>query len=175
MGMREISNRVTAELEKGRSRGEIYQALWSSSPADSGKIACCIASVPAGDLRQSYIKYNALLCLLLAIYPILTIVSALPIDFSQPTIFLLIRTLLPFIFAYIVFRFHGGVFRLVTIWFLIELLETLLLTGAPDTAAILKLFALFFIVILSLTISRKVFPNLGVLGPKKDLSGNYLL
>lgn len=175
MGMRDISNRVLAELEQGHSRKEIYKHLSTSSPADAGKVAFCIASTPKSDLRLKYIKYNAALYILLVIYSGLTVLAELPIDFNEPTIFLLISTVLPLLFSYFVFRFHGAIYRLTYIWCLVDLLETLLLTGAPNGTIALKLLALFFIVVLAFIISRKVFPNLGIIGPKKDHMGNYLL
>lgn len=175
MGMREVSNKVLYALEEGHSRDEVYNMLSSAKPADAGKIAYCIASVPTHELRQKYLRFNAALCLLLLIYPVINLVSELPIDFSQPTLFILIRCVLPLVFAYFVFRFHGGIYRLAGIWFLLDLVESLLLTGAPDGMAAVKLLVLFVIVWLSFTIARKVFPNLGIIGPRKNQDGTYML
>ncbi len=112
---------------------------------------------------------------LLVAYAALTVLAALPIDLSKPTIFLLLRTLVPIIFAYFIFHFHGGVYRLITIWCLFDLAEDILLTGAPTPAAALRLLVLFFVIVLAFFIGRKVFPNLKVFGPKQDADGNYLL
>jgi len=90
-------------------------------------------------------------------------------------LFLVITTIVPLVFTYFIFRFHGGVYRLAVIWFSIDLLETILLTGAPNGVAAARLLVLFFIVVLAIFIGRRVFPNLGVLGPKKDESGHYKL
>ena len=175
MGIRDISDRVLAELQKGRSRNDIYTNLSGSAPSDAGKIAYCIASVPENSLRKKYIMLNAAMCILLVVYSILTALSGFPLEPGEPTIFLLITSVIPLVFSYFVFRFHGGVYRLAGIWFLIDFLETVLLTGAPNGIAILKALTLFVIVTLSFLIGRKVFPNLGILGPKRDDSGNYIL
>lgn len=175
MGIRTISDRVLAELQHGRARPDIFNSLSSSSPSDAGKIAYCIASVPRRALRQKYIKLNGVLFLLLIACSVLTLLSGLPLEEGEPTIFLLITTAAPLLFSYFVFRFHGGVYRLAGIWFLIDLLESVLLAGTPDGVAVLKVVVLFFIVVLAFLIGRNVFSNLGILGPKKDSSGNYLL
>lgn len=175
MGIRDITERVLAELQQGRSRREIYNSLANQAPEDAGKIAYCIASIPEEELRKKYIKYNAILCILLVVYSVLNIESGLPLNPGDPTIFLVLTSAVPLVFSYFVYRFHGGIYRVVGIWFLIDLLETVLLTGAPDGIAALKLFTLFFIITLSFSLGRKVFPNLGVLGPKKDGSGHYAL
>lgn len=174
MGIRDISERVLAEIQQGHERSDIYKNLTSSAPSDAGKIAYCIASVPENDLRKKYIKLNATLCILLVAYSLLTFLTGLPLEPDEPTIFLVITTTIPLIFSYFTFRFHGGVYRLAGIWFLIDLLETVLLTGVPNGMAALKLIILFFVVFLSFLIGRKVFPHVGILGPRKDASGNYI-
>ncbi|MBL4902247.1 hypothetical protein JYT85_00770 [Desulfocapsa sp. AH-315-G09] len=175
MGLLDISNKITAELESGLSREDIFNKQVRATPAEAAKYAYCIASIPTPALRKQYLTLNALLSLLLIVYAALTVFAELPINLDEPTIFILIRTLLPLIFLYFTFRFHGGVYRLIGLWFLFDLLESILLTGVPTLVAALKLLVLFLIVVLSFLIARKVFHNLKVLGPKKDPDGNYLL
>jgi len=175
MGLRTISDRVLLELQNGRSREDIFKTLRLDMPLDEAKIAYCIASVPTDHLRLKYIKLNGILFLLLIVCSALSLMSGLPIPEGEPTIFLVLTTAVPLLFSYFVFRFHGGIYRLTGIWFLLDLLETVLFTGAPDGVAVLKVFVTFFIVILSFLIGRKVFPKLGILGPKRDRSGNYQL
>ena len=175
MGIREISEQVMAALEQGRTKGEIFKELVSSAPTEAGKIAYCIASVPQREVRKKYLNFNAVLCVLLVVYSLLNAMSELPVEPGEPTLFIVLTSLIPLVFSYFVFRFHGGVYRLAGIWFLIDLIEKILLTGAPDGLSALILLVLFAIVALSFLIARKVFPNLGLLGPKKDENGNYLL
>lgn len=175
MGIRDITERVTAELVQGQSRRDIFNLLVSKDPAAAGKIAYCIASVPEEALRRKYLKQNALLCVLLVLCAVLNMESGLPINPGEPTIFLVLTTTVPIVFSYFVYRFHGGVYRITALWFIVELLEIVLLTGASDGVAVLRLFTLFFIVALSFYLARKVFPHLGLLGPKKDGTGHYQL
>lgn len=175
MGIKEITERALAQIVQGTSRRDIFAGMIAANPADAGKIAYCIASIPEDSLRAKYLRHNALLCLLLIVYSVLTIITGLPIPQGEPTIFLVLTSSVPLIFCYFIFRFHGGIYRLMGIWFLVDLFETVLLTGTPDGLSALKLLTLFFIVTLSFLIGRKVFPHLGILGPKKDGSGHYQL
>ncbi len=175
MGLLDITNAISADLESGLSREEIFKKYVRAAPAEATKYAYCIASIPSATLRKKYLKINSLLLVFLVAYAALTVLAALPIDVTKPTIFLLLRTLVPIIFAYFVFHFHGGVYRIITLWCLFDLTEDLLLTGAPTLTAALKLLTLFFIIVISWFISRKVFPNLKIFGPKQDGDGRYLL
>ena len=175
MGLLDITNAISADLESGLSREEIFKKYVRATPAEAAKYAYCIASIPKAALRKKYLTLNGLLLVLLVAYAALTVLAELPIDLQKPTIFILLRTLVPIIFAYFVFHFHGGVYRLITLWCLFDLAENLLLTGAPTLTAALKLLALFFVIVLALFISKKVFPNLKVFGPKRNADGNYFL
>ena len=106
MSIRDISERVLAEIQQGHARSDIYKNMTSSAPSDAGKIAYCIASVPETDLRQKYIKLNATLCILLVAYSLLTALTGLPLEPDEPTIFLVITTAIPLIFSYFTFKFH---------------------------------------------------------------------
>jgi len=83
--------------------------------------------------------------------------------------------LFPLIFSYFVFRFHGGIYRLTGLWCLYDLLESILLIGVANITDAIRLIILFFVIVLTFYIARKVFPNLKVLGPKRDSNGNYFL
>lgn len=175
MNIKKISEMALAKLEQGVSRQDVFRQLVSKNPSEASKIAYCIASIPKKEKRLKYLRHNALLFLLLVIYAGLSLISGLPIKPGEPTIFLLLTCVIPLVFSYFVFRFHGGIYRVAWIWFMIDLVETVLVTGTPTTTDAFKLIVLFIILVLSLFIARKVFPNLGVMGPKKDASGNFLL
>lgn len=175
MGLLDISNEINAELESGLSREEVFKKHIQSNPAGAKKYAYCIASIPTPTLRKQYLTINALLSLLLVVYALLTVLAELPINLREPTIFILIKALLPLVFAYFTFLFHGGAYRLIGLWCLYDLLESILLTGVSTIVVSLKLFILFFVIAIIFFIARKAFPNLKVLGPKQDSSGNYFL
>ncbi len=175
MNIKKISEAVLAELEQGKSRQDVFLRLSSKNPDETAKIAWCIAGIPGKKVRQKYLRHNAALFGLLILYAGLTLVSELPVKPGEPTLFIAITTIIPLIFSYFVFKFHGSVYRLAWIWFLIDFGETVLLTGAPTAIDAFRLIVLFSILFLGLFLARKVFPNLGVMGPKKDDAGNFLL
>ncbi|RUM41230.1 MAG: hypothetical protein DSY80_09170 [Desulfocapsa sp.] len=175
MGLLTISNEIMAEMEEGLSREEIFQKHVESNPSGAAKYAYCIASIPASALRKQYLISNGLLMVLLVLYAVITVLAELPIDLNEPTIFILIKTLLPLIFSYFVFRFHGGIYRLTGLWCSYDLLESILLSGVGTITDGIRLLILFAIVFLAFTIARKVFPHLKVVGPKQDSTGKFFL
>jgi len=175
MGLLDISNEISAELEAGLSREEVFKKHVEEKPTGAMKYAYCIASIPTPVLRKKYLTLNALLSLLLIVYAVLNVLAELPINPNEPTIFIVIKTLVPLVFAYFTFRFHGGVYRLLGLWCLYDLFESILLTEITTIAVALKLLILFFVVVLAFFIARKAFPNLKLLGPKQDSNGNFFL
>ncbi len=175
MGLLSISNEIIAEMESGLSREEIFQKHVRSNPSGTAKYAYCIASIPTSVLRKQYLIMNGLLTILLVLYAVITVLAELPIDMNEPTLFILIKTLLPLIFSYFVFRFHGGIYRLIGLWCLYDLLESVLLNGVATIPDTIRLFILFCVIVLTFYIARKVFPHLRVLGPKRNSDGNYFL
>ncbi len=175
MGLLNISNEISAELDTGLSREDVFKKHVQSNPAGATKYAYCIASIPTPALRKQYLPLNALLSLLLVVYAVLNVLAELPINLNEPTIFILIKTLVPLVFAYFTFRFHGGVYRLFALWCLYDLFENILITDISTIPVALKLLVLFFVVVLTFFIARKAFPNLKLLGPKQDSNGNYFL
>ncbi len=170
-----INNKILGQLVLGRSREEIFRDLSNKAPQDSAKFAYCLASIPHPGLRQKYLKHNALLFVLLLILAGLSLAAEWPIDFHQSTLFIVIKILVPLVFSYFVYHFHGGMYRLLGIWCLIDLTESLLLLNFTTGAGLAKVIVLTNIVGLTFFLASKVFPNLRTIGPKQDGQGRYLL
>lgn len=175
MGLLEINSNIQKQLEDGKSRENIFQELTADSPANAPKLAYSLASIPYAGLRSKYIKHNAFLFIFLLLLAGLSLAAEWPIDFQQSTIFIVIKILIPLVFSYFVYHFHGGVYRLLGIWCIIDLLESLLLLDFTTGVGLSKVAVLIVIIFLAFFIAAKVFPNLGILGPKKDSQGRYLL
>ena len=175
MGLLDIYRQVEKELGQGMSRLEVLEKHSSGSPSDTPKIAFMLASIPHSALRQKYLKLNGILFLLLLCLPVFTVMSEWPIDFRQPTLFIALKSLIPLILAYFVFYFYGGVYRLIGLWCLIDLLESLLLLNFTTAAGLAKTVLLFLLVVISFILARKVFPHLKILGPRQDSDGRYML
>jgi hypothetical protein len=175
MGLFTIYKCIEKELERGVSRTEVFDKYSAKTPTDTPKVAYMLASIPYQELRQKYLKLNAFLFLLLLSLPFLNVAAEWPIDFREPTLFIAIKTLVPLILSYFVFHFHGGIYRILGLWCLIDLLESLLLLSFTTGAGFAKVVLLFLIVAICLIFSKKVFPNLKALGPRQDRQGRYLL
>jgi hypothetical protein len=175
MGLLELNSNIQKQLEGGKSREGIFQELSRESPANAPKLAYSLACIPYEGLRSEYLKHNALLFIFLLTLAGLSLAAEWPIDFQQSTIFIVIKILIPLVFSYFVYHFHGGVYRLLGIWCVIDLSESLLLLNFTTGAGLSKVAVLIAVIFLSFYIATKVFPNLGILGPKKDSQGRYLL
>ncbi|MFW2366912.1 MAG: hypothetical protein ACN4GW_10875 [Desulforhopalus sp.] len=175
MGFLKLNGLIQGELAGGKSREDIFQELSGKSPTDVAKFAYCIASIPRKSLRAKYLKVNGVLFLLLLILAALSLLSELPIDMQQSTLFIAISIVVPLVFSYFIYQFYGAVYRLLGIWCLIDLVESLLLLQFTTAIDLVKLFVLVAVTILSFLIAVKVFPNMKLLGPKLGPDGNYLL
>jgi hypothetical protein len=175
MGLLEINSNIQKQLESGKSREKIFQELTRDSPANAPKLAYSLASIPYESLRSKYLKHNALLFIFLVMLAGLSLAAEWPIDFQQSTIFIVIKILIPLVFSYFVYHFHGGVYRLLGIWCIIDLFESLLLLDFTTGVGLSKMAVLIALIFLAFYIAVKVFPNLGILGPNKDSQGRYLV
>lgn len=176
MGMRELHNTITAELESGKQRNILYKKLGENTPEHSARVAYIIACVATAEKRQQHIKINAFLILLLILNAVFCVLAELPINLQEPTLFIVLKSVVPLIFCYFVFRFLGAIYRFIGLWSLIDFLETVLTSPATDNVFVaFKMIIVFLVMTISWYIARKVFPNLGFIGPKKDDLGNYIL
>lgn len=175
MGFLKLSGLIQSELADGKSREDVFQELSGKAPKDVAKFAYCIASIPRASLREKYIKINGILFILLLLLAILSLVSEFPIDMQQSTIFIAISVGVPLVFSYFIYHFYGAVYRLLGIWCLIDLVESLLLLQFTTAIDLARLFVLTATTILTFLIAAKVFPNMKIFGPKLDSEGNYLL
>ncbi len=175
MGLLNILHTIEKELDAGHSRTDVFKKYTEKNPGETAKYAYMIASIPYPDLRKKYVKLNAILFLLVLALPSVILLSEWPINFAESTLFLAITLLVPCFFAYFIFQFHGGVYRLLGAWCLIDLLESLMLLEFTTPFELAKLALLVLIVTLSFYLGSKVFSNLKFLGPRQDESGRYLL
>ena len=177
MRIKDLHNRITAEIVGGKQPTELFQELSAQSPGNEAKIAYAIGCVPAEEKRKKYLKINGVLTLLLVLNSIFCLLAELPINLDEPTLFIALKTVLPLIFCYFTFRFFGAAYRFIAIWSLIDFLETAILSLAtpPNPFVAYKMLIVFLVMTLCWYIAIKVFPNIGVMGPKKGPDGKYIL
>ena len=178
MSKNNINRIVQEELARGKDREQLFKELCSKAQSgEEKKIAFAIASVPIDEYRRDFNKTNILLAILLTVCAVLIMLTELPPGPGEGTLFPVMRTLLPFVFIYFVYKFYGGIYRFISLWTLLELLQSAVLTAAePVTNLVLfKLLVLFSTMAISWYIARKVFPHLSVFGPRRDGQGNFLI
>lgn len=175
MGLLNINNRIEKDLAAGHHRPDIFEKLSAESPANTAKYAYLLASIPYPERRRAFLKINAILFLLLLVLPCFTLMAAWPIDLKQSTLFLTIKVLVPFLFSYFVYHFHGGIYRFLGAWLIIDLLESLMLLEFTTGYELAKITLLVLSIGISFFLAKKVFPNLKFLGPRQDSDGRYLV
>lgn len=175
MGLLALHKHIANELACGKSRSALFTTLSSSAPSEALKFAYCIASVPQESLRKKYLFANGGLVLCLLGYGLSTLLAELPIDFQQPTIFIGLKIIIPFIFSYFIFIFHGGIYRLLLLWLGLDLVETLIFAKYTTAFGLARLLFLVVTLLLCAIIAKKVFPHMGIVGPKKGKDNAYLL
>lgn len=169
MGFHDNRKRIFEKFAEGKTRQEIYTAFSEKSPEQSGKIAFAIASLPTEPLQRKYSLVNLLLFSLLVGYSLLNLTSYFTVH-KIPSLVLFLKISIPLIFAFYVYYFHGGLYRLLLIWSAIDLIQAIF--REPSYS---KFFLLSCILILAIFISYKIFPHCGLFGPKRDSAGNYRL
>ncbi len=177
MRIKDLHNRITAEIAADKSPATIFKELSAQVPDNAAKLAYVIGSVPTEEKRKKYLKVNAILTILLILNSIFCLLAELPINLEEPTLFIALKTVLPLIFCYFTFRFFGAAYRFISIWSLLDFLETaaLSISSPPNNFVAYKMLIVFLTMNLCWYIAIKVFPNIGILGPKKGPDGQYIL
>lgn len=175
MGVSELRERIESKLATGMSRPELFKELVGKDSTKAGKYAFAIATYPVKPIVEKVMIANTLLLLLLLCLPVLTFLDAMPIDMTAPTIFLAIQLVVPLVCLYFAFHYHGVIYRICAIWFLVDLIEGFLTFSGSSFIESFRLLCLFFIVVLAGYVARKLFPNLRVVGVRKNAEGRYLL
>jgi hypothetical protein len=175
MGLAELTKKVHGYMAQGIPRRQILARMAEESPQQTVKIAYAISSIPTEEKRNKYLRYNAVLIILLVCCSVINVLAELPIDLTKPTLFLLIKVVAPLVGAYFAFQFHGGVYRVLALWLWVDLFEAALLLNGASFFAVVKIPLLMVVFILSLMIGMKAFPQLKFIGPKGDGQGGYRL
>ncbi len=175
MGLMDNKSRIFNELAEGRTRDEIFSEFSEESPDQSGKIAYAIASIPSQNLRKKYLLFNHFLFSLLICYAFLSFTAAYPIKGSMEMFILILKICIPSFFSYYIFHFHGGLYRFLGLWCIIEIIEVVFKEQVHTLFSYSKMAVLGLILLVTIVICLKVFPHFGFLSPRQDSEGNYRL
>lgn len=175
MGMLALRKQIDAKLQQGNSRQEVFEDLSKKDAGQAMKFAFAIATIPKKPIPEKCLMVNTLLLFFLLCLPILTFIDSLPIDLASPTVFLLIQLVVPLICLYFVFEYHGAIYRIAGLWFMVDFVEAVMEFRQDSLVESFRILCLFMVIVLSFYMARKLFPNLKVLGLRKDVQGNYQL
>ncbi len=175
MGLLDNKQQVFEKLAEGKTRQEIFTEFSEQSPDQGGRIAYAIASIPSINSRKKYYLHNILLFSLLIGYSLLALTAALPLKGGMDSFVLVLKTCIPLFFSYYVYHFHGGLYRFLGLWCVIELFEVLFKEETHNIFSYSKGAVLGLVLLLTIIICLKVFPHFGVLNPKQDKDGKYQL
>ncbi len=175
MGLMDNKSRIFNELAEGRTREEIFSEFSEESPDQSGKIAYAIASIPSENLREKYLLFNHLLFSLLIGYALLVMTAAYPVEGSMEMFILILKICIPSFFSYYVYHFHGGLYKFLGLWCIIEMVEVVGKEPVYTLFSYSKMAVLGFILLVTILICLKVFPHFGFMSPRQDSEGNYRL
>lgn len=175
MGVSALREEIEKKLAGGMSRPELFRQLVQRDSLKADKFAFAIATYPAKPIAENVLIANTLLLFMLLCLPVLTLLDAMPVDLKGPTIFLVLQLVVPLICLYFAFHYHGMIYRICGVWFMVDLIEGLFRFSQDSLVESLRLLCLFFIVVLAAYVARKLFPHLRLVGLRKDAEGNYLL
>ncbi len=175
MGLLDNKNRIFNKLAQGMNRKEIFAEFSEQFPSESGKIAFEIGSIPTETLRKKYHYVNLSLFSILIGYALLALTAAMPLEGAMDTFILSLKTCIPFFFSYYVYHFHGGLYKFLGIWCLVEFIQVLFKEENAAVFTYSKVATLCVILSLTVVLCLKVFPHLAFLSCRKDDDGNYLI
>jgi hypothetical protein len=167
---------ITERIEKGESKNEIYNVL-SSEYYDSELIAKLTAIFPDKELKEQFIGINKVLFYLLIVTAILKVLSVFPLLIEKPAIGFFVMLIVPILniwFASEVKKTRGHIYRILGLLAIAGIFNSL---GQIQEIGIWVLFDIILLAIISgisFYIGKKMFPNYGFSGPKKDSSGNWM-
>lgn len=177
MSFNYLNKTIREDLLKGRSREDIFAERCEYTPPRQHKrLAFAIASIPEEEQRNEFAKTNLMLTIFLVLNGFLCALTVFPLLEQNSFIFSIVQVICPFSFCFFTLRFYGGVYKLIAIWTLLDLISSSLAVAiAPEPLGLAKVLVLLIVVVLSWHIARKVFPNLGLLGVKKNSDGSFKL
>lgn len=175
MGVFALREKIEGQLKKGVARPDVFNNMVKENKEQAAKIAYAIATIPKAPIPEKCMMANTTLLFLFICYSILTLVGALPLDLKSPTIFLAIQVTVPLVCMYFAFHYHGAIYRIIMLWFLVDFIEVIAKFRQDSLVEAIRILIIFAILVLSLYLIRKLFPHLRLLGPKMDQDGKYML
>ncbi len=177
LNKKEALKTIQIRLEENKPRQEILDEL-SEQYYDKITISALIASTPYPQTSKKYKSINNILLGLLGLTIALKIVTGILIFSSISLLLMPFAFLLPVIaiwFAREVSKCKGYIYNPLGLLSIASILKTVGNLGTSGIYGILDILMVIAIAAVSFYLGNKMFPNYGLLGPKKDQAGNILL
>ncbi|MBL7973319.1 MAG: hypothetical protein JNJ85_00305 [Candidatus Kapabacteria bacterium] len=177
LNRKEVMNLINDRLKNGISRQVLLEEL-AEQYYDKKTIAMLIASTINPVTKEKYRTVNMILFSLLVLSIIIKILIGIA-QFSSISLYLIpiafLTPILSILFASEVLKFRGYIYNILGIIAVASLLNTLSKMSDAGIYEVLDIVLIAAIIALSFYLGNKMFPNYGLLGPKKDSNGNILL
>jgi hypothetical protein len=178
MTKREAVKAAQADVKAGKDRHQVFEA-YKGEFARPIQLAAVISGVAKEEEKRKAKGMNLALVVLLVVAGILKFLGVLgalwPTHVALALGLALVSLLIPFGFAYEINRFNGALYGILTFLAGLGIVNVALRIADGPIEALVDILLLAAILALSLNLRKKLFPGLGLLGPKKDNAGAYLL
>ena len=174
---KEIYKTIQTRLEDSVSREKILEEL-SEKYYDKKTISTLIASTPDPQTKEKFKVLNNLLLGLLILTIIIKILTGIQILSTISMILIPVAFLIPFIsiwFALEIYKYKGYIYNILGILAIASIFKIISEIGESGVYGIIDLLIGLSIAGLSFYLGKKMFPNYGLFGPKKDTEGNIIL
>jgi hypothetical protein len=174
---KEVSQIIEARLQENISKKEILNEL-SEQYFDKKTISTLIASTPDAQTKEKFKPLNSLLIGFLVLTIVLKILIGIALLSSISMVLIPFAFLIPFIsvlFAFEVSKFKGYIYNILGLLAIASIFKALGDLGDAKTLGLIDISIVAAIAGLSFYLGHKMFPNYGLLGPKKDNQGNIIL
>ncbi|MCF8348261.1 MAG: hypothetical protein K9G61_05560 [Bacteroidales bacterium] len=174
---KEVAKTIKNRLQDNIPRQIILDEL-SEQYFDKKTISTIIASTPDPLRKEKYKSLNNLLLGLLVLTILIKIFIGIVLISSFSIYLIPIAFLIPFIsiwFAIEVSKFKGYIYNILGILAIAGMLNSIGNLKESGTYGLIDFAIVMTIAGLSFYLGKKIFPNYGFYGPKKDSAGNILL
>ena len=177
LNKKEALKTIQDSIRANTPRQEILDAL-SEQYFDKNSIAALIASTIDPQTKAKYKGLNNLLLGLLALTILAKILVGIVLLSSVSPLLIPMAFFLPVLtiwFALEVSKFKGYIYKILGLLAIGSIFMSINTIEASGIYGIIDWVIVIAICVLSFYLGNKLFPNYGLLGPKKDSAGNILL
>jgi cytochrome bd-type quinol oxidase subunit 1 len=173
---KELKKLVAEKLLSQTPRKVILDEL-SSEYYDKDAIAKVISSIPTEKSKSEFKSLNSILIFLLLLASLLKLIVVFSFlsDVSLYALpFAIIFPLINIYFAWEIRNYNGQLYKIIGLFGLMSMLKSF----GGDLQSPFGIFVIAIAALISFLafyLGKKMFPNLGLMGPKKDASGEYIL